>query len=114
LRGVPFVEVAAADNRRDRRATVPAAAFVSVEIFDEPWHLCGAQTQSRERRKFVHGHAVPLNERNGISLALSHQRMAGKAAGQPAPVKAVKPAEPGARGASLDGRRMVRHRLAKR
>ena len=46
------------------------------------------------------------------SLALSHQRMAVITAGQPVPVKAVKPAEPGARSASLDGRRLVRQVLA--
>jgi len=51
--------------------------------------------------------------RSGISLALSLQRMAVKTAGQPVPVKAVKPAEPGARSASLDGRRLVRQRLAR-
>jgi len=31
-----------------------------------------------------------------------------------APVKAAKPAKPGARSASLDGRRLVRQRFAKR
>jgi hypothetical protein len=51
--------------------------------------------------------------RSGISVALSLQRMAVKTAGQPVPVKAVKPAEPGARSASLDGRRLVRQRLAR-
>lgn len=51
--------------------------------------------------------------RSGISLALSLQRVAVKTAGQPVPVKAVKPAEPGARSASLDGRRLVRQRVAR-
>jgi hypothetical protein len=64
-------------------------AFVSAEIFDdEPWRLCGAQTLSGERRKFVRRDAS-LKARSGISLALSHQRMAVKTAGQTAPVKAV-------------------------
>jgi hypothetical protein len=38
LPGGPFVELSAANNRRGRRATIPAIVFVSAEIFDdEPW-----------------------------------------------------------------------------
>jgi len=87
---VPFVEVLAANSRRDRRATIPVTAFVSAEIFDdEPWHPHGTQTPSRERCKFVRRDAVPHNARSGVSLALSHQRMAVKRRGQAKPVKAA-------------------------
>jgi hypothetical protein len=54
-------------------------APVLIEIFDdEPWRPCGTQTPSGERRKFVSRQAAPRNARSGLSLALSHQRMAVK------------------------------------
>jgi hypothetical protein len=85
----------------------PMTAFVSAEIFDdEPWRPCGRQTPSRERRKFVR-RVIPM--RSGISLALSHQRMAVNA-GPAGAGQGRQPAKPGARSASLDGRRLVRQR----
>jgi hypothetical protein len=69
-------------------------AFVSAEIFDdEPLRPCGRQTPSRERRKFVRR---VLSTRSGISLALSHQRVAVKRRADEAR-QGRQPAEPGAR-----------------
>jgi hypothetical protein len=67
----------------------------------------GPQTQSRERRKFVR------RSGSGISLAPSHRRMA-EHAGPACAGQGRQPAEPGARSASLDRRRLVRQRLARR
>jgi hypothetical protein len=35
LPGGPFVEVLAANNRKDHRATIPVTALVLIEIFDD-------------------------------------------------------------------------------
>ena len=73
----------------------------------------GAQTQSRERRKFVRRDAKPLERRSSISLALSHQRMAVKR--RASRCRSRRPAGGAGRaeGASLDRRRAGRQRLAR-
>ena len=62
-------------------------AFVSVEIFDdEPWRLCGTQTPSGERRKFVR-RVISDKERH---LARAEPSARGRQTpGQAKPVKAV-------------------------
>jgi len=64
------------------------------------------QTRSGERHKFVR-RVIPI--RSGLSLALSHQRMASTL-GLTAPVKAVSRRRRARASASLDGRRLVRQR----
>ena len=83
---------------------IPVAVLV-FEIYDEPWRPPAGQTPSRERRKFVR-RVIPT--RSGVSLALSHQRMAIKRRGRRGPSRPSAGGAGRAEGASLDGRRLVR------
>jgi hypothetical protein len=62
-------------------------AFVLIEIFDDdPWHLCGGRLHPESGASLS---AESFSMRSGVSLALSHQRMAVKRRGQATLVKAV-------------------------
>jgi hypothetical protein len=73
---------------------IPVTASVSVEIFDdEPWRHC-VEADSIQRAAQVCPRVISMT--SGISLALSHQRMAVNA-GPAGAGQGRQPAKPGAR-----------------
>jgi hypothetical protein len=72
---------------------MPGAESLFIEVQSIASHgFPAARRFLRENGANLVAAPSPIKRRSSISLALSHQRMAVQTAGQPALVKAVKPA----------------------
>ena len=65
---------------------IPVAVFVFEIYDDEPWRLCGTQTPSAERRKFVRRVISDKERHRARAEPSAHGR---QTPGQTKPVKAV-------------------------